>query len=106
MNSLSPALIDALGLLTEDLYAHLHEAAYLADQDSEWSPDDMNRARGLISDLVLVLRGLLVEHRLRTGGGCGVCMSTWPCPVVTTIHAVVKDPERQFFALVDRSRED
>ncbi|MGH3780974.1 MAG: hypothetical protein ACRDR6_26990 [Pseudonocardiaceae bacterium] len=56
MNTLSPVLADAFALLTEDLYTHLEEADCLAQQDREWSADDMDRARKLIDDLVLTLR--------------------------------------------------
>jgi hypothetical protein len=55
---------------------------------------------------VYVLRALLLEHRLQDDGHCKICTAAWPCPVVNTIHAVVKDPERQFYALVERSHED
>ena len=106
MSTPSPALAEAGHLLHDDLYVHLHEASYLAEQDDEWSAADSETARKLISDLVLVLRGLLVEHRARSGGDCRICTSAWPCPVVTTIHAVVKDPQRQFVALVLRARDD
>jgi hypothetical protein len=102
----SPALADACDLLREDLRAHLEEAGYLATQEAEWSADDSARARELIDDLVFVLRGLLVEHERRDSGACWTCAVAWPCPVVTTIHAVIKDPERQFFALLQRARED
>ena len=105
MSTLSPACADAFGLLREDLYIHLEEADCLATQDGEWSGDDIQTARGLISDLVLALRGLLAEHRLQPSGDCQICTSGWPCPVVTTIHAIVKDPERQFVAIL-RARSD
>ncbi len=106
MSTLSPALADAFGLLRDDLCLHLDEADYLANQDDEWSADDMDVARGLIGDLVLVIRGLLIEHERQTSGDCQICTSAWPCPVVTTIHALVKDPQRQFVALVLRARDD
>ena len=50
MSTLSPALADAGHLLREDLYDHLHEAEYLAEQDDEWSTDDGETARKLIGD--------------------------------------------------------
>jgi hypothetical protein len=59
----------------------------------------------LSADLVLTLRGLLAEHRLQPSGDCQICTSVWPCPVVITIHAIVKDPERQFVAIL-RARSD
>jgi hypothetical protein len=102
----TPALAEAGHLLHDDLYVHLHEADYLAEQDDEWSADDKDTARKLIGDLVLVIRGLLVEHRAQSGGDCRICTSAWPCPVVTTIHAVVKDPQRQFVVLVRRARDE
>ncbi|MGH3834256.1 MAG: hypothetical protein ACRDSF_00920 [Pseudonocardiaceae bacterium] len=106
MSTPSPALAEAGDLLHDDLYVHLHEAEYLAEQDNEWSAADMETARNLIGDLVLVIRGLLIEHRPQSSGNCRICTSAWPCPVVTTIHATVKDPRRQFVALVLRARDD
>jgi hypothetical protein len=106
VSTLSPALADAGHLLHEDLYDHLHEAEYLAEQDDEWSTDDGETARKLIGDLALVIRRLLGEHKLQPSADCQICTSAWPCPVVTTIHAVVKDPQRQFVALVLRARDD
>jgi hypothetical protein len=105
VNALSPVLADAVHLLREDLYNHLHEAEYLAEQDSEWSPDDSEMARKLIENLVLILRRLLSEHMLHSSGDCQTCPSAWPCPVVTTIHATVKDPESQFVALIQANAE-
>jgi len=104
VSTLSPALADAGHLLHEDLYDHLHEAEYLTEQDDEWSADDGDTARELIGDLALVIRRLLGEHKLQPSADCRTCTSAWPCPVVTTIHAVLKDPQRQFVALVRRAR--
>lgn len=106
MSTLSPVLADAGHLLHENLYNHLHEAEYLAEQDDEWSTDDMETARKVIGDLVLVIRGLLSEHKLGSSGNCQTCPSAWPCPVVTTIHATVKNPQHQFVALIRRARDD
>ncbi len=106
MSTPAPLLTDAFTLLGYDLYVHLSGADSLATQNAEWSADDMARARDLISDLVIVIRGLLVEHRRQVSGDCQVCASAWPCPVVITIHAFVKDPHRQFVALVFRARDE
>ncbi|MCA1671745.1 MAG: hypothetical protein LC799_05925 [Actinobacteria bacterium] len=105
MSTLSPALADAFALLGDDLYGHLDEAEALASQVAEWSDDDTVRAHELIDDLVRLIRGLLIEHQLQPSNDCRICTSAWPCPVVTTIHAVVKDPQRQFVALVRRAME-
>lgn len=104
MSTLSPVHAEAFALLRDDLCAHLDEADSLASQIPDWSDDDMKTARELIGDLVLVLRGVLIEHQLQSSGDCRICTSTWPCPVVSTIHTLVKDPQRQFVALVRRAR--
>ena len=103
MNALSPVLADAFALLREDICAHLGEAESLAMQDAEWSATDMDSARGLIGDLVLGIRGLMIEHELQSGGDCRICTAAWPCPVLTTIHGFVKDPEGQFVTLARRA---
>ncbi|MGH3868204.1 MAG: hypothetical protein ACRDQ4_19190 [Pseudonocardiaceae bacterium] len=103
MDALSPAVADAFALLREDLDEHLCEADALAYM-FEWSEVDSDRARTLISDLVVVIRGLLMEHKPQPTGGCRTCSSAWPCPVVTTIHGLVKDPDRTFAALLSQTR--
>ena len=52
---------------------------------------------------MIVIRGLVMEHQAQPSGDCRICPSTWPCPVVTSIHALVKDPEREFVALARRA---
>jgi hypothetical protein len=102
MNTISPAVADAFQLLRNDLYEHLDHADELATNCDEWSDEDVETARKLIPDLLLVIRGLLLEHQEQGDGACRTCTLVWPCPVVTTIHALVKDPERQFVSLVLR----
>jgi hypothetical protein len=48
---------------------------------------------------------MLIEHQMTPSGDCRICSSAWPCPVVT-IHALVKDPDREFVALVNRANDD
>ncbi|MGH4022263.1 MAG: hypothetical protein ACRDT0_24115 [Pseudonocardiaceae bacterium] len=106
MGTISPVVADAFRLLRTDLYSHLDEADSLADRCDEWSDQDVDTVRELIPDLVLVIRGLLIEHKVQASGDCRICTSAWPCPVVTRIHALVKDPENQFVELVRRARDD
>lgn len=106
MSTLSPVLADAFALLRQDICAHLDEADSLAMQDADWSAEDMDTARELIGDLVLGIRGLMIEHELQSGGDCRICASVWPCPVTTTIHGFVKDPEGQFVVLARRAWRD
>jgi hypothetical protein len=103
MSTLSAAQADAFALLREDICAHLDAADVLAIQDDDWSAEDMAHARKLIGDLVLGIRGLMIEHELQSGGECRPFKSAWPCPVLTTIHGFVKDPEGQFVALAKRA---
>jgi hypothetical protein len=102
MGTISPAVADAFDLLQMDLYGHLDEAESLASTCQEWTDQDADTARKLISDLVLVIRGLLLEHQVQPSGNCRICTSPWPCPVVTAIHGLLKDPQHQFVALVNR----
>lgn len=102
--SAPPLLAAALELLGEDLLVHLDEAEALATQTDEWTEQDSGAARKVIGDLVLIIRGLLLEHERQNSGDCRICTSEWPCPVATTIHAFLKDPDRQFVKLVRRAR--
>ncbi|MGH3800986.1 MAG: hypothetical protein ACRDTD_12760 [Pseudonocardiaceae bacterium] len=52
------------------LYRHLDAAEFLALACQEWTEDDVNTARKLIPDLVVVIRGLLLGHQMRPGGDC------------------------------------
>ena len=105
MSADSPLLATALGLLNHDLLVHLDEAEALAMQTGEWSDEDRDAARKLIDALVLMIRGLVVEHELQPGNGCRICGCAWPCPVIGTIHRFLKDPEGEFVALVHRARD-
>jgi hypothetical protein len=99
-------MADAFALLCNDICEHLDQADALAMQDADWSADDVDKARELIGDLVLGIRGLMIEHELQGTGECGTCASPWPCSVMATIHGFVKDPDGQFVALASRARRD
>jgi hypothetical protein len=105
MGALSPIMADALDLLDEDLFAHLDQADELAKQAGEWSEQDMDSARQVIINLVLMIRGLLIEHERQPSGDCRTCTTPWPCAVATTIHGFLKDPQRQFATLLYRARQ-
>lgn len=105
--STTPSLAtDASRLLHRDLYGHLDEADFLALKFEQWNQQDVDSARKLIPDLVVVIRGLLIEHEAKPDGDCRICPSAWPCPVVTMIHALVRDPDREFVALLRRADHD
>lgn len=100
MGTISPAVAYVFRMLRTDLYGHLDNADFLALKYDEWSHQDAEQARKLISNLILVIRGLLIEHVVRDSDDCLICTSQWPCPVVTTIHALIKDPEHHFATLI------
>jgi hypothetical protein len=102
MDTLAPAVADAFDLLREDLYRQLDEAESSALSYQDWEQDDIDTARKLIPNLVLILRGLLLDHQARPSGDCRTCTSAWPCPVVALIHGFLKDPDGQFVALARR----
>lgn len=65
---------------------------------------DIDHARELIPDLVTVIHCLLVEHGADPVANCPMCVTAWPCRVVTTIHSLVTDPQRRFTALIAQAR--
>lgn len=103
MGMISPLFADAFDLLRHDLYRHLDEVEFLATKFELWSGQDMDTARELIPALVLVIRGLLIEHKPQPSGECQICPSAFPCPVVTLIHGLLKDPEHEYVALLHRA---
>lgn len=103
MSTLSPALAEAFDLLHSSLYLPLDEAEFLALKGPEWTEEDGDAAYQLILDLVLVIRGLVYEHRVQPDGDCRICTSAWPCPVITLIYGLLKDPQGHFADLVGRA---
>ena len=88
-----------------DLYNHLSEAEELASRPREWTDEDIGSVCKLIPDLLVMVRGLLVEHEAAPSGHCRTCPVPWPCPVMTTIHRLVKDRVREFAAIAYRAGE-
>ncbi|MGH3694086.1 MAG: hypothetical protein ACRDRX_08920 [Pseudonocardiaceae bacterium] len=43
-----------------------------------------------------------LDHQVGRGGHCRTCKSAWPCPVVTLMHGLIKDPDSQFVELALR----
>lgn len=105
MSTISPLVAEAFALLQTDLYGRLDDVEQLARKCQEWTDDDIEAARKLIPDLVIVIRVLLVEHQIRPSAACRICASAWPCPVVTSIHGLLKDPQGQFVELVSRAHQ-
>ncbi|GDY29553.1 hypothetical protein [Gandjariella thermophila] len=106
MDSIPPITEDAFALLRNDIYEHIDEAEALSARFGAWTNEDIRTARILIPDLVTVIRGLLVEHPVRASGNCPTCTAPCPCPVVVSIHKLVKDPERHFVTLVEKAHDE
>ncbi len=87
MGALSPTLTDAFRLLRTDLHLHLDAAESLASKTDEWSHQDVDVARKLLLGPVAT-------------AGPTVGMAS---PAVTTIHAQVKDSDRELVAITVRA---
>jgi hypothetical protein len=98
----SAMLAEAYQLVQQDLYHHLEQAEYLAEDD--WTDEKVELARALLPELCSVIRGVLAAHRPDSGGACATCGHRWPCSVVTLIHGLVKDPEFHFVRLLESQR--
>jgi hypothetical protein len=97
MDTCSPALAEAIHLLQQDLYHHIEEAEQLAEED--WSEEQSELARLLLSDLGSVVRGMIAAHTA-DGRDCPTCGIPWPCSVFSTIHRLVKHPDHHFVELM------
>jgi hypothetical protein len=104
MQDLPPAVRDAYGLLRRDLLGYLDDAENLALKLGSWSEAEKKSVRKLIPDLTTVIRGMLAVHQAASNGDCTGCLgrpTPWPCDNVQTIHALLKDPDREFIKLME-----
>lgn len=97
---------DAYHLLQQDLYRHLEEAEYVAE-DLLGDDDDAKIELGskLLFELSAMLRGLVGLHRTTPDGTCRTCAAPWPCHVLGTVYSMVKDPNRPFVDLRRQAEE-
>jgi hypothetical protein len=94
---------DAVELIRVDLYGYLDQAEFLGVKYEEWSEQDTESARTLIANLVTVIRCLVAMHGEPADPEtprCVPCDTEWPCPALSTIHRLVKDPDTEFVRLV------
>ncbi|RZS34312.1 hypothetical protein EV193_10999 [Herbihabitans rhizosphaerae] len=96
---------DARQLLRYNLYEHLDEAEFLATKTADWTDDDADTARDLIPDLINVIRGVLVEHSTPAASTCPACRVPWPCPTLSTVHRLIKDPDNKLVTIRARAVE-
>ncbi|HWC83046.1 MAG TPA: hypothetical protein VG756_24085 [Pseudonocardiaceae bacterium] len=99
MESVSPALTDAFRLLRTDLLGLLDAAEFFGRMD-EWDEPETDLAHRIIDDLVTVIRGMLVGHAATDTGVCRKCGESYPCDLVRTLHALIKDPDREFVRIL------
>lgn len=102
METISPALADAFALLRQDIHGYLENAEELADRLSESPPAPLESLCDLVSDLTVIVRGVMMDHRATATGTCPTCNTAWPCSAVRTIHRLVKDPGGEFVRLAQR----
>lgn len=92
----------AFTLLRDELYEYLDEAEMLTEVDNEWRARDAEAARGVIRDLVAVIRTVLAQHEEDPHGGCRLCRARhWPCDTVEIIDRVLRDPNREFARITE-----
>lgn len=106
MGSVKSITEDAFEMLRDDIYTHLDDAELPAVEVRPWSEKDDKTVRTLIIDLIGVIRGLLVSHKVRGSGTCKFCAVARPCPTVSTIHGLVKDPDNVFLELIRKANEE
>ncbi len=95
-------LSEAFYLIQQDLYLHLEEVEYLAQE--EWTDEQVQLVQELLADLCSVITGVLVPHGPDSGGVCPTCEHKWPCSVVILVHGLVKHPQRHFVQLLKSRR--
>lgn len=100
MDKSSPVIVDALDLLQVNLYEHIDGAEHLATKTTEWSEEDIAKARQLIPEILDVIRAVVFLHRKATPADtCGVCCTPWPCRSYELLHELLKNPHRSFIEL-------
>jgi hypothetical protein len=105
METIPPALAEAYSLLRADIYRFLDETEFLA-QFEYWDEKELELVRRTIPDLTTIIRGLVVEHESSdTTGKCDMCNVTYPCQVTQSIRALIKDPQRVFWRILDHVRD-
>jgi hypothetical protein len=94
--------------LRVEVYDLLEEADFLATQLGDWDEEDIRDARELIPSLTSALHVLVIEHTHDAKGNCRVCPGeqSWPCPIVRSVHAAVKDPTAVYNRLMERQRDE
>jgi hypothetical protein len=97
-------LAEAYHLAQQDLYHHLEEAEYLAEDD-DWTEEQAGLVRDLVPELVMIIRSVISAHRSDNAGHCLTCELPWPCQVLATVHSLVKHPDHHFVQLVRQSNE-
>jgi hypothetical protein len=103
--TVSPAMSEAYRLLRAELYAHLDDAEFHATKVEPWQESDVELARALIPDLVVVIRSVLTQHQESHVGRCRFCFRHWPCASVRAVHHHLTDPDREVARLRRETRE-
>lgn len=105
MDTIPAALSDAYRLLLMELYVHLDIAEFHAMKGADWDDTDIDTARDLIPDLVLVIRKTLTAHESDARGRCATCPTAWPCPVINQLHGLIKAPDLHMHKMVRVDRD-
>ncbi|QWF82300.1 hypothetical protein [Amycolatopsis sp. CA-230715] len=102
MNPQSAASARAMWLLRNEIYAQLDECEFLAMSDDEWDDEEEAAARGLLCDLVTVVRTVVGDHREDAQGRCKLCEKLWPCDSIDSVHRSMHAPDAGFAKLLEQ----
>ena len=90
---ISAALARAHHLLTQDMLGYLDTVELLTTEHDTDDETVLAVARTEVPRLVAALRATLTTHKADAAGQCLTCCTAWPCAVIDSAHAYLKDPD-------------
>ncbi|XVS63046.1 hypothetical protein ACQPYE_33030 [Actinosynnema sp. CA-299493] len=90
---ISAALARAHHLLNQDMLGYLDTVELLTDEHDTDDETVRAVARTEVPRLVAALRATLATHKADASGQCPTCRTAWPCAVIDSAHAYLKDPD-------------
>ncbi|MFJ6672568.1 hypothetical protein ACIQMJ_15785 [Actinosynnema sp. NPDC091369] len=95
---ISAALARAHHLLNQDMLGYLDTVELLTNEHDTDDETVLAVARTEVPRLVAALRATLATHKADASGDCPACRTAWPCAVIDSGHAYLKDPDSIYSA--------
>lgn len=113
LEELNPAQSDAYNLLRQKMLTCLECVDDAVTPENHYDNEVVLAvAHNEIPRLIIALRGVVKDHKADANGRCQSCgyrkigdsfePTLWPCPVVNSVHAYVREPERFYQYCPDR----